>query len=425
MNPSQPVVAGPPPGRPLITVIIPAYNASRYLKLCLKHLAASTVDHECIVVDDGSTDDTAEVARGFGVKVISTPGRKGPAYARNLGAREARAEIIYFIDADVCVYPGTLARALWNFEQDPTLDAVIGSYDDSPHSKDFISQYKNLMHCFVHQNAHRKAFTFWSGCGAIRLSVFNEHSGFNESYERPAIEDIELGYRLSQSQKNMALDAGLRVKHLKAWSFMGLVKTDIFDRGIPWTELILRDKCLPNDLNIQLSQRVSVALVFILIGIVAFSLLRMENSFLLSLLTLLFLLLSGFEAETSWKEQPKAKAAIIVLIGAIVFVAWRAGHTLLVPPILLTYVLLFLRHRYAWGSERTAENDRGGLRHLSRAGVSDGSGLSALPSTRVRFLPYLQRSRIAELAVLCVSGGQNGKAAGPGGDTVSPVVPLL
>ncbi len=51
------------------------------------------------------------------------------------------------------------------------------------------------------------------------------------------------------------------MKHLKRWTFWGLVKTDVLDRGIPWTELILRDANMPDDLNLQLSQRVSVALV--------------------------------------------------------------------------------------------------------------------------------------------------------------------
>ena len=253
-----------------ISVIVPVYNSAQYLRSCLEHLRQSTdKDYECIVVDDGSTDDSAATAREFGVRVIQGVGRRGPAYARNLGAREATGDILFFIDADVCVYPHTLARVRANFGQDPALSAVIGSYDDQPESQDFLSMYRNLMHCYVHHRSRREACTFWSGCGAIRKSVFQEYSGFDESYDRPAIEDIELGYRMARDGKKMVLDTSIMVKHLKRWSFLGLVKTDIVDRGIPWTELILRDKKLPNDLNLQLSQRVSVALVFILIGIAA------------------------------------------------------------------------------------------------------------------------------------------------------------
>jgi glycosyltransferase involved in cell wall biosynthesis len=336
-----------------ISVIVPVYNSARFLRSCLEHLRQSTdTDYECIVVDDGSTDDSAATAREFGVRVIQGGGRRGPAYARNLGAREATGDILFFIDADVCVYPHTLTRVRSNFNQDPALSAVIGSYDDQPESQDFLSMYRNLMHCYVHHNARREACTFWSGCGAIRKSVFQEYSGFDESYDRPAIEDIELGYRMARDGKKMVLDASIMVKHLKRWSFLGLVKTDIVDRGIPWTELILRDRKLPNDLNLQLSQRVSVALVFLLIGMAAAAAWYSGLSFILMLLTILFLVLSQFEIESTWKTQPKVRILSFVLMTAITSMALYNDSAGLIPPVLLAYALLFLRHRYAFNSER-------------------------------------------------------------------------
>ena len=335
-----------------ISVVIPAFNAESYLRTCLEHLGRATTPHECIVVDDGSTDATAEVARQYGATLMSTGGRKGPAYARNLGARAALGDILYFIDADVCVYPDTLARVQASFENDPALDAIIGSYDDSPLCQDFLSQYKNLMHSYVHQNSKRQACTFWSGCGAIRKAVFVAHSGFDETYKRPAIEDIELGYRLARDKRKLVLDPQLRVKHLKAWSFMALVKTDILDRGIPWSELILRDKRLPDDLNLQLSQRVSVALAYLLIGTAAVGAIYAGATFVLPLLALLFLMLSGYEAESTWRRNPKATIGTIILVASIVVLAYSSNSPWLIPPVLLAYLLLFLRHRYAYGSER-------------------------------------------------------------------------
>jgi GT2 family glycosyltransferase len=337
---------------PPISVIVPAYNASKLLRACLERLSRSTTPYECIVIDDGSKDDTAEVARAFNAKVIRLEKRSGPAHARNVGASAASADILFFIDADVCVFPNTLARILSDFAEEPDLDAVIGSYDDSPQSQDFLSLYKNLMHCYTHQTAKRQACTFWSGCGAIRKSVFLEYSGFDESYDRPAIEDIELGYRLARRQKKIVLDAELQVKHLKAWSFFGLVKTDILDRGIPWTEIILRDKRLPNDLNIQLSQRVSVALVYVLIAVAAAGAIYTGTAFVLPLLALMFLGLSGYETETTWKNNPKATIGTMILVAVIVTLALHSKNYWLLPPVLLAYLLLFLRHRYAYGSER-------------------------------------------------------------------------
>jgi glycosyltransferase involved in cell wall biosynthesis len=331
-----------------ISVVIPVYNSAETLRSCLQNLRQSTVtDYECIVVDDGSTDGSADVAREFGATVLQTGHRSGPAYARNLGASKAQGTILFFIDADVCVYPATVERVLANFNQDPGLTAVIGSYDDLPESQDFLSLYRNLMHHYVHNQSHRAASTFWSGCGAIRKSVFHEYSGFDESYKRPAIEDIELGYRLGRDNRKMLLDTSIVVKHLKRWSFFSLVKTDILDRGIPWTELILRDRFMPNDLNVQLSQRVSVALVFILIGIAAATAWYVGSSFILMLLTLLFLVLAQFEVESTWRAQPKLTIATTLLIGSIVGMSFYNNTVWLIPPVLLAYLMLFVRHRYS------------------------------------------------------------------------------
>jgi hypothetical protein len=137
------------------------------------------------------------------------------------------------------------------------------------------------------------------------------------------------------------------VKHLKRWSFFGLIKTDIFDRGIPWTELILRDKLFPNDLNLQLSQRVSVALVFLLIAMAGVATARAGRSFALSIATLLFLFLAQFGVESTWRMRPKAMIATLGLAGLIVYLAYETFSAWLIPPVLLAYALLFLRHRYA------------------------------------------------------------------------------
>jgi hypothetical protein len=199
----------------------------------------------------------------------------------------------------------------------------------------------------VHHRAHSSASTFWSGCGAILRSVFEEYSGFDVSYDRPSIEDIELGYRLSQDKKKLVLDPTIQVKHLKRWSFFSLVKTDILDRGIPWTELILNDRFLPNDLNVQLSQRVSIALVYILIAITAITAWYAGSSFILMLLVLLFLVLAQFEVESTWQTQPKLIVATTVLIASMIGMAVYNHTRWIVPPVLLAYLMLFLRHRYS------------------------------------------------------------------------------
>lgn len=246
---------------PTITVVVPVRDGGAMLEQCLRRIQTSRLKPlELIVVDDGSTDGSRECARRAGARLLSTEGHRGPARARNIGARAARGDVLLFVDADVCVRRDTTARVRSAFARDRELDALIGSYDDEPSAPNLVSQYKNLLHCFVHRTGRRRASTFWSGCGAIRRSVFLAHGGFDESYDRPAIEDIELGARLLRAGRTVLLDPGLAVKHLKRWSFAMLVKSDVFDRALPWTELILRERHMPNDLNLARTQRLGVAL---------------------------------------------------------------------------------------------------------------------------------------------------------------------
>lgn len=334
---------------PLVSVITPAFNAERYLHRCLTALlASSTQPFEILVVDDGSNDNTREIAASFGATVISTEGRYGPAYARNLGARVATGDIVFFLDADVCVHQDTIERVNRRFAQSPSIDAVMGSYDHSPSEGDFLSQYRNLMHAFVHQTGAEKASTFWSGCGAIRRDLFLEHSGFNEKvYGRPAIEDIELGYRLVHAGRFLLLDRRVQVTHLKHWTFFNLIRTDIMDRGIPWTELILRDHNMPNDLNLQLSQRVSVALVFLLMTVSAILAVHYRGYILIPFFAVIYLLLARWWVEVGSHRRPRRASVVLVLMVVLIAaLAWLHHMTGLIPPLILTPALLMIRHRY-------------------------------------------------------------------------------
>ena len=333
---------------------MPVYNSADTLRQALERLAGSAESaDEILVVDDGSSDDSAKVARDAGVRVLTPGGHKGPARARNIGAKQAAGEIIFFLDADVTVQADTIGRVKRAFAEDAKLDALIGSYDDEPGSKDFLSQYRNLMHHFVHQRAQRDACTFWSGCGAIRREVFMEHGGFDESYERPAIEDIELGYRLFQANRKMILDRDLQVKHLKRWTFWGLIRCDVLDRGIPWTELILRDRRMPNDLNLQLSQRVSVALAFVLMALAAAGTLYWGGYFLTPLFVMLFLALGRFWGEAvSHRESRRGLVITALLVAAISIMSAAHEMTGMIPPLVLSYGLLIAHHRYEFVGKR-------------------------------------------------------------------------
>ncbi len=131
----------------------------------------------------------------------------------------------------------------------------------------FSKRNKNLMHHYVHQQGSEDASTFWSGFGVIKRELFLKLDGFDiKRYLRPSIEDIDLGYRLKQTGAKIYLAKELQVKHHKAWKLFGLIKTDVFDRGIPWTILLLSNKSNRiNDLNLQTNSRISAIATYSLL----------------------------------------------------------------------------------------------------------------------------------------------------------------
>jgi len=248
-----------------LSVIIPVYNGAATLPRCLAALHASTrAPDEIIVVDDASTDASAEVARELRARVIALTGTpRGSACARNRGAEQARGDVLVFVDADVAVHTDTLARIEQALADHPHIAAIFGSYDDDPAERDLVSLYKNLQHHFVHQHGKREATTFWTGCGAIRREAFVAVGGLDESWK--AMEDVELGARLSRAGYRIRLCPEIQAKHLKRWTPRNFLETEIFGRAIPWTRLILRERAAPSDLNLAPKNRASALLAWTIV----------------------------------------------------------------------------------------------------------------------------------------------------------------
>lgn len=253
---------------PLFSVVVPAHQGAALLPITLGALAASDLPRdrwELIVVDDASTDGTAQVAARWADRVISLPGAPhGPGFARNRGVEVSGGEWVVFIDADVRVHADTLRRFAEAIAQDPAVAAMFGAYDDAPPAPGFLSCYRNLLHRYVHLASAGETDTFWGGCGAVRRSAFLAAGGFDEArYPRPQIEDIELGYRLRDRGGRIVIRPEIQGAHLKRWTFLGGLRTDLLDRGIPWVRLLLeRDRLAqPANLNLKRGEPLKAALV--------------------------------------------------------------------------------------------------------------------------------------------------------------------
>jgi len=238
-----------------LSVVIPVHNGGENLRLCLEALAQSTrPPDELIVLDDASTDGSGEVAQTFGARVLRLPGPpQGAAVPRNRGSAVASGDLLVFLDSDVAVHTDVLEKMDQTMTKHEDIAALFGSYDSSPHAQSLVSRYKNLLHHYVHQHGEREASTFWTGCGAIRRQVFESVGGFDESFR--AIEDIELGTRVRQAGYRIWLLPDAQVTHLKRWTLRSLIRSDIFDRAIPWSRLVLQSTHLPAVLNLAVRSR--------------------------------------------------------------------------------------------------------------------------------------------------------------------------
>ncbi len=104
-----------------VSVVIPAYNAARFLPRCLNSVFAQTLQPaEVIVVDDGSSDDSAEIARKLGALVVSRP-NGGLSAARNTGVRRSSSEWVALLDADDMWQPEKLQAQAERVQTDTIL----------------------------------------------------------------------------------------------------------------------------------------------------------------------------------------------------------------------------------------------------------------------------------------------------------------
>jgi GT2 family glycosyltransferase len=255
------------PPRPYLSVIVPAHQAMGQLRRSLPALATSDLPREAfeiIVVDDASTDETSVVAAEWADTIVRLAGKpNGPAYARNRGFEASRGDVLVFVDADVVVHADALRCLAETFLLDADVAAVFGAYDDQPDDPGFVSQYRNLLHHYVHRANRGPAETFWAGLGAVRRDAFAAVGMFDEwSYGRPQIEDIELGRRLRRRGYPVLLEPSIQGRHLKRWTLRGTVVADFRHRGVPWMWLLLAEGSPDGRaLNVRRAERLCTAAV--------------------------------------------------------------------------------------------------------------------------------------------------------------------
>lgn len=234
---------------PLVSVIIPAYNSEDTIERCVR--AVLSQDYPCfevIIVDDASQDST--VARltqfvknnqGRHVSIITKSKNRGAGHSRNIGARQAQADLLVFVDSDIIILAGGVSRITKTITDDPGIIASGCIYSDNTMDFDFVSDYKNL------DLAYRAALStgfvkYLSSCFlAVKKDVFWTAGGFSCNFTGATVEDLDFCYKAGKGRNSMFINKDIVVDHLKHYNLVNMFKTD-YNRVIDMMRIIRSSK---------------------------------------------------------------------------------------------------------------------------------------------------------------------------------------
>ncbi len=183
---------------PLVSVIVPCYNGAAFLEETLRSaLAQSYAEVEVVVVDDGSTDSSPEIARRFPVRYIRQPNR-GLCEARNAGIRESKGDYLVFLDADDRLKPGAIEAGLRALAQRPDCAMAVGDHMFITADGGYLASSTKECSTHSHYEALLKSnFIEMIASVLFRRSIFDEVGGFDATLR--VAEDYELYLRIARA----------------------------------------------------------------------------------------------------------------------------------------------------------------------------------------------------------------------------------
>jgi glycosyltransferase involved in cell wall biosynthesis len=257
---------------PRISVVVPAFQASATIERCLAALAHQTLppeQYEVVVVDDGSTDDTANRASRCGARVVRLPRNQGPAQARNAGLAASRGEIVVFTDAD-CEPTSGFLDALTTPLQDARIAATKGAYESN--QRGLVPRFVQLEYesRYRHTAAASNVDFIDTYAACYRREDLVRLGGFDPRFR--VCEDQELSFRLAEAGLNMRFVPDARTYHQHADTLWYYVRKKF--RIARWKAAVLRkhprraihDSHTPQTLKLQIASAYAVCVTAALLA---------------------------------------------------------------------------------------------------------------------------------------------------------------
>lgn len=226
----------------LFSIIIPAYNAEKTIKKCLDSVVKQNFpDFETIIVNDCSIDQTKEIVNQYKVRQIILEKNQGPAAARNRGIKEAKGDILVFIDSDVAFRDkNALSKLAEVFRTRSEIDGAIMIKDKVPLNKGITPLFWAYYKYYLWNQPGEFQTSFTTERSAVKKYVFDKVGLFNEKYRKADVEDFELGYKMNEAGFKMLIVRDIKVLHHFETFKQSVKKT--LKRSWQWIRLFLKRK---------------------------------------------------------------------------------------------------------------------------------------------------------------------------------------
>ena len=208
-----------------VTVYIPCHNAERFISGCLEALMTQSLKPaEVLVVNDGSTDRTIEIAQGFPIKIIDLPSHPGLAAARNAAITAASHDYIASVDVDCIPEPSWLEQLTHAIDESGATGAggmLLEKYQDK------IADRWRAVHMrqnWGNEKVENPPFLF--GCNTLfRKSALEDVGLYNVKFTTNG-EDVDISHRLKRKGYTLLYEPSAVIRHLKRDTILSVLKAD-------------------------------------------------------------------------------------------------------------------------------------------------------------------------------------------------------